>query len=42
MQIGNYILTKPYIELLFGRHLDFLKMLNDDRVSSVRLFNGNI
>ena len=25
-----------------GRHLEFLKMLNDDRLSSSRILNGNV
>ena len=25
-----------------GRHLEFLKTLNDDRLSSSRIFNGNV
>ena len=25
-----------------GRHLEFLKMLNDDRLSSSRIVNGNV
>ena len=25
-----------------GRHLEFLKMLNDDRLSSSRIMNGNV
>ena len=36
---GSWILIKPYFEPPFGRQLDFLRMLKDDRVSSARFLN---
>ena len=37
--------SRPYVFYHFrhlGRHLEFLKMLNDDRLSSSRILSGNV
>ena len=40
----NCILDHMYFHHFrhLGRHLEFLKMLNDDRLSSSRILNGNV
>ena len=43
--LGAIYITAHQISLFLrhlGRHLDFLKTLNDDRLSSSRIFNGNV
>ena len=42
VQIETLLCPSHILSRHFGRHLVFLKMLNDVKATSVRFFNGNI